>query len=41
MVSYGLSIGRMNRELPAELVNVKAYLDRLRQRPACERAWAT
>jgi glutathione S-transferase len=40
MVSYGLTIARMIRELPAEFVNVKAYLDRLRQRPACQRAWA-
>jgi len=40
MVSYGLSMARIIRELPAELVHVKAYLERLKQRPAFERAWA-
>jgi len=40
MVSYGLSMARIIRELPAECANVKAYLERLRGRPAFERAWA-
>jgi glutathione S-transferase len=40
MVSYGVSVARIIRELPAELVNVRAYLDRLKQRPGYQRAWA-
>lgn len=39
MISYGISIGKLIGELPADLPNIASYLDRLRQRPAYERAW--
>jgi glutathione S-transferase len=39
MVSYGLVMARIIRELPAELTNVAAYLERLKQRPAYAKAW--
>ena len=40
MVSYGIVMARILRELPAELPNVTAYLERLKGRPAYARAWA-
>lgn len=40
MISYGMSIGKVIGELPAELTHVAAYLARLKQRPAYTRAWA-
>jgi glutathione S-transferase len=40
MLSYGITMARIIRELPAEFANVAAYLDRLKQRAAYERAWA-
>jgi glutathione S-transferase len=40
MVAYGLVMGRIIRELPAEFANVAAYLERLKQRPTYDRAWA-
>jgi glutathione S-transferase len=40
MVSYGMVMARIIRELPAEFPNVAAYLERLKQRPAYERAWS-
>jgi glutathione S-transferase len=40
MVSYGLVMARILRELPADLPNIAAYLERLKQRPAYARAWA-
>lgn len=40
MVSYGITMARIVRELPAELEAVAAYLERLKQRPAYARAWA-
>jgi glutathione S-transferase len=39
MISYGITMARIVRELPAEFANVGAYLERLKQRPAYERAW--
>jgi glutathione S-transferase len=40
MISYGIIMARIVRELPAELTHIAAYLDLLKQRPAYERAWA-
>lgn len=40
MISYGLIVARIIRELPAEFANVAAYLGRLKERPAYERAWS-
>jgi len=40
MVSYGIVMARILRELPAELPNISAYLERLKTRPAYARAWA-
>lgn len=40
MLSYGFVMARITRELPAELANVAAYLERLKQRPAYAKAWA-
>jgi glutathione S-transferase len=40
MVSYGLVMSRITRELPAELGNIAAYLERLKQRPGYAKAWA-
>jgi glutathione S-transferase len=40
MVAYGLVVGRIIRELPAEFSNVAAYIERLKQRPAYDRAWS-
>ena len=40
MVAYGLVMARIIRELPAEFTHVAAYLERLKQRPAYDRAWS-
>jgi len=40
MVSYGLVMARIIRELPGELSNVASYLERLKQRPGYEKAWS-
>jgi glutathione S-transferase len=40
MVSYGITMARIVGELPKELTNVGAYLERLKGRPAYARAWA-
>jgi glutathione S-transferase len=40
MVSYGLIMSRIIRELPEQFTNVAAYLERLKQRPSYAKAWA-
>jgi glutathione S-transferase len=40
MVSYGLIMARITRELPDDLPNIAAYLERLKARPSYARAWA-
>jgi hypothetical protein len=40
MVAYGVAISKIMRELPADLGALPAYLLRMKQRPAYERAWA-
>jgi glutathione S-transferase len=40
MLSYGFIMARITRELPAELSQVAAYLERLKVRPAYVKAWA-
>jgi glutathione S-transferase len=40
MVSYGIVMARITRELPAEFANVAGYLERLKQRPGYQKAWA-
>jgi len=40
MVAYGIVMARITGELPKNLTNVAAYLDRLKARPAYARAWA-
>jgi glutathione S-transferase len=40
MVSYGIVMARITKELPAEFTNVAAYLERLKTRPGYQRAWA-
>ena len=40
MVSYGITMARIIGELPKDLTNVGAYLERLKGRPAYTRAWA-
>jgi glutathione S-transferase len=40
MLSYGFVMARVTRELPAELIQIAAYLERLKQRPAYAKAWA-
>jgi hypothetical protein len=40
MIAYGMIIGRIIREVPADMGNIGAYIERLKQRPAYERAWA-
>jgi len=40
MVSYGITMARIIGELPKEMINVGAYLERLKGRPAYARAWA-
>jgi glutathione S-transferase len=39
MISYGIIMGKVTGELPAELTNVAAYMKRLRERPAYDKAW--
>jgi glutathione S-transferase len=39
MVSYGIVMARIIRELPAEFANVAGYLERLKQRPGYDKAW--
>jgi glutathione S-transferase len=40
MVSYGIVMARIIRELPEQFSHVAAYFERLKQRPAYARAWA-
>ena len=40
MIAYGIVIGKIIREVPADMANVSAYIERLKRRPAYERAWA-
>ena len=40
MVSYGLIMARITRELPDTLGNITAYLERLKQRPSYSKAWS-
>jgi glutathione S-transferase len=40
MVAYGLVMGRIIRELPAQFTNVAAYMARLKHRPTYDRAWS-
>jgi glutathione S-transferase len=40
MVSYGITMARIVGELPKDLLNIGAYLERLKGRPAYARAWA-
>jgi glutathione S-transferase len=40
MVSYGPIMARITRELPDNLPNMSAYLERLKARPAYARAWS-
>jgi len=40
MVSYGLIMARIVRELPADMPHVAAYLARLKERPSYAKAWA-
>jgi glutathione S-transferase len=40
MVSYGITMARIIGELPQELSNVGAYLERLKGRPSYANAWA-
>jgi glutathione S-transferase len=40
MVSYGIVMAKVTRELPEQFGEVAGYLDRLKQRPAYARAWA-
>jgi glutathione S-transferase len=39
MVSYGIIMGKITGELPKDLLNVAAYMERLKQRPAYLKAW--
>jgi glutathione S-transferase len=40
MLSYGIIMARIIRELPEQFSNVTAYFERLKQRPVYARAWA-
>jgi glutathione S-transferase len=40
MVSYGLTMSRIIRELPERLTHIAAYLERLKQRPSYAKAWS-
>jgi glutathione S-transferase len=40
MLSYGITMAKIVGELPKDLANVGAYLERLKGRPAYARAWA-
>lgn len=39
MLSYGLIMSRITRELPDNFKNIAAYLERLKQRPSYAKAW--
>ena len=40
MVSYGITMAKVIGELPEDLSHLKGYLDRLKQRPGYQKAWA-
>lgn len=40
MVSYGLIMSRIIRELPERMTNIAAYLERLKERPSYAKAWS-
>lgn len=40
MVSYGLIMSRIIRELPERFTNIAAYLERLKERPSYAKAWS-
>jgi glutathione S-transferase len=40
MISYGIIMGKITGELPAEFANLASYLGRLKARPAYGKAWA-
>jgi glutathione S-transferase len=40
MISYGLIMSRITRELPSNFTNIAAYLERLKERPSYAKAWA-
>ena len=40
MIAYGIVMAKVIRELPPEFTHVAAYLERLKARPAYERAWS-
>ena len=40
MVSYGITMSKIIGELPDDLAHLKGYLDRLKQRPGYQKAWA-
>jgi glutathione S-transferase len=40
MVSYPITMSKIIGELPPELTNLPKYLDRLKERPGYQRAWA-
>jgi glutathione S-transferase len=40
MMSYAMVMAKVIRELPPEFTNIAAYMERLKQRPAYERAWS-
>ena len=40
MVSYGLIMARIVRELPERFSNIAAYLERLKERPSYAKAWS-
>jgi glutathione S-transferase len=40
MIAYGLVVARIIRELPTDFANVAAYMERLKERPAYDKAWA-
>jgi glutathione S-transferase len=40
MISYGIVMSKVIRELPPDFKHVAAYLERLKTRPAYDRAWS-
>jgi glutathione S-transferase len=40
MLSYGMIMGKITGELPADFTNVAAYMKRLKERPAYAKAWS-
>jgi glutathione S-transferase len=40
MIAYGIVIAKIIGELPADLPNIAAYVGRLKERTAYQRAWA-